>query len=161
MARRRRETSELQGDFTAMLDMIFNLLAFFVITFNPPKPELNFDMTLPPPKRTEQQQTPAEDMFMPKDEIFKDVTIRLAADAEGKLAAIFVEGQNVDGIPGLISKIQKIAAATGAATPSGGGLETANILADPKLKYAYVIAVVDACYLCNLTRVNFGGRETK
>lgn len=161
MARRKRESAVTEGDFTSMLDLIFNLLAFFVVTFKLPKPELNFDLTLPPPKKIEQQVKSTEDMFAPKDEIFKDVSIRLVADDDGDLASILVEGQKVEGIPGLIAKIQRIGGATGAAMPVGGegGLEAANIIVDPNLKYVYVITVVDACYLCNLTKINFGGSE--
>ena len=163
MPRRRADNSEVEGDFTSMLDMIFNLLAFFMITFNPPKPELNFDLTLPPPKKIEQQTKSTEDMFAPKDEIFKDVTIRLTADENGGLAGIFVEGQKVEGIQGMINKVMKIGGAMEGAAVSleEGALEAANIICDPSLKYVHVITVVDACYQCNITKINFGGTEKR
>lgn len=164
MPRRRSAHDPIEGDFTSMLDVIFNLLAFFVITFNPPKPELNFDLMLPPPKKIETQAKSTEDMFAPKEEIFKDVTIRLTSAPDGNVAGIFVEGQKVDGIKGMIAKVQKIGGAIGGTVAPGakgdtGALEAANIIADPELKYVHVIEAVDACYQLNIVKINFGGTE--
>lgn len=160
LARRNRNLAPIEGDFTSMLDLIFNLLAFFVVTFNPPKPELNFDLTLPAPQQGSGE-SKNEDPFDITDELFRDVTIRLTASADGNLDEIVVEGQKVDGIAGLVQKILRVAGALGGLTGTdNASLESANIVADPKLKYVYVIQVVDACYQCNIRKINFGGQKT-
>jgi biopolymer transport protein ExbD len=155
MARRRRSPAPIDADFTAMLDLIFNLLAFFVVTFNPPSPELNFDFALPESKQGQSTEPPPES-FEFEGELFKDVTIRLSADPAGKLAAIAVEGQKVDGIKGLVTKVQRMSGTmAGLAGDGEGGLDTAQIIADAGLKYVHVVEVVDACYKCKLTKINF------
>ncbi len=45
---RRRAQSEVRLNLTAMLDMAFQLLAFFVLTFNPGPPEIKWDIGIPP-----------------------------------------------------------------------------------------------------------------
>jgi biopolymer transport protein ExbD len=138
-----------------MLDLIFNLLAFFVVTFNPPSPELNFDFALPESSQGKSTEPPP-DSFEFEGELFQDVTIRLSATAEGELSAILVEGQKVDGIRGMVSKIQRMSGTMmGLAGDSEAALNTAQILADPKLKYAHIVQVVDACYKCRLLKINF------
>jgi len=44
----RRLQSEVELNLASMLDMAFQLLFFFVITFSPPKPESQIAMRLPP-----------------------------------------------------------------------------------------------------------------
>jgi biopolymer transport protein ExbD len=155
MARRRRSPDPLDADFTAMLDLIFNLLAFFVITFNPPSPELNFDFTLPESKQGQSNQPPKDPLEFEGD-LFKDVTIRLSAQPDGSLSGITIEGQKVDGLPGLTAKIQRMSGSLAGMVNDGEpSLETAHIIADPALKYVHVIAVVDACYKCRLSKIHF------
>jgi biopolymer transport protein ExbD len=56
MRRRRRKKRRIQNDVTlnlaAMLDMAFQLLAFFIITYQPPALEGDVRLRLPPPSPT-------------------------------------------------------------------------------------------------------------
>ena len=47
--RKRRSQSEVELNLAAMLDMAFQLLAFFVLTFRPPPLEGQISLRLPPP----------------------------------------------------------------------------------------------------------------
>ena len=150
-----RSGEEIDSNLTSMLDVIFNILAFFVVTFNPPKPEKNFDISLPPPKKEEtevQQQTEGEIQFE-----FDDVTVRLVADAAGALEAIYIDSTPVEGLGRLPQAIQRIDREIRGGSLDGKGLRAANIVSDPNLKYGYVIQVVDALYQNRIQEVNFAG----
>ena len=45
---RRRSEEDVELNVTAMLDMAFQLLAFFVLTFRPPPGEAQIYLKLPP-----------------------------------------------------------------------------------------------------------------
>jgi biopolymer transport protein ExbD len=49
MARKMRSEEEVVLNLASMLDMAFQLLAFFILTFQPPPPELQIRMHMPPP----------------------------------------------------------------------------------------------------------------
>ncbi|MFO1019164.1 MAG: biopolymer transporter ExbD [Planctomycetales bacterium] len=49
--RRNRAQQEVELNLAAMLDMAFQLLAFFILTFRPSPIEGQIDMQLPPPPR--------------------------------------------------------------------------------------------------------------
>jgi biopolymer transport protein ExbD len=46
----RRSSEQVELNVAAMLDMAFQLLTFFILTFRPPPVEEGFVMNLPPPK---------------------------------------------------------------------------------------------------------------
>ena len=49
----RRSSEQVEMNVAAMLDMAFQLLTFFILTFRPPPVEEEFWMNLPPPKPIE------------------------------------------------------------------------------------------------------------
>ena len=59
MPRRRSgsPSGAIELNLTSMLDVVFNILAFFVMTFSPPEAERNFDVNLPPPKLQDRKST--------------------------------------------------------------------------------------------------------
>jgi biopolymer transport protein ExbD len=122
------------------------VLAFFVVTFNPPKPEKNFDVTLPPPKPIESAEGAGEDV-----KLFESVTISLNAGAGGSLSAVYVEGQSVR-MGNLVVELERVA---GLLSTQESKLEAATIIADPTLKYRHVIEAVDACYRANIVKISF------
>ncbi len=50
MSRRAASDEEVTLNVTAMLDMAFQLLAFFILTFKPPPPEAQIFLKMPPAK---------------------------------------------------------------------------------------------------------------
>ncbi|QEL16882.1 ExbD/TolR family protein [Limnoglobus roseus] len=103
MSRRRRHASnpfvEPDLPITPMLDMSFQLLAFFLMTFNPTPTEGHLDVTLP--KRDGGPSTKLPDPFT-TDEA-EEFTIRVEADDKGDVGSVSIsvgkEGGGVD-VPG-------------------------------------------------------------
>ena len=54
--RKRRNQSEVELNLAAMLDMAFQLLTFFILTFKPPPTEGQISLRLPPPEGVVAQQ---------------------------------------------------------------------------------------------------------
>jgi biopolymer transport protein ExbD len=150
---------EVEINLTSALDVIFNILAFFIITFSPPAPERNFDVSLPPPKpvetKTEQQSEG------PEAEPFKDVTITIAAKADGSVGGITLENRPISTVAALSRELDRTVRAINAV--GGDKLEAATIIAAPTLKYRHLIETVDACYRANIQKINFaeGGGAQK
>lgn len=156
MVRRRVVSSDsVDMNLTAALDVIFNVLSFFVMTFNPPEPERNFDLSLPPPQ-VQSSSADAGQQDLPKEEIdpFEMLTITMIAGPDGSLGGIQIEQKQVQGgIRGLTNQLKVTAGAIKGA--SGKSLETATIVASPTLKYRYVIEAIDACYQADIKKINF------
>ena len=88
MHRRRRglPTSNVEPDLpiTPMLDMSFQLLAFFITTYNPTPTEGHLDVGLPAEKGSQSTKLPD-----PTDaELIEDLTVRVESDEKGDIAAI-------------------------------------------------------------------------
>lgn len=163
MARRRNKSPSggVELNLTSMLDVIFNILAFFVMTFSPPIAEKNFDVRLPPPKL--QAGGGGEGGIENPDaepQLFRDVTITLAADGAGALTGIKLEQKVIPGGPAGLARELRVTA--GAIKGAGQDvLEAANVVAPPNLKYRYLIEIVDACYQANIKKVNFAENVAK
>ena len=71
------EPAKLQ--MTSMIDVVFLLLAFFVITFKTPQIEGDFNIKMP---------VDAESNAMPSEEEITPVTVRLTAGSDRKLSGI-------------------------------------------------------------------------
>ena len=138
---------------TTMLDLIFNILAYFVVTFNPPKPERNFDIYLPPPKVEDESQS--QDTFeLPEEEdLLDEIQITLGAGPSGSLASVRLQGREIPG--GIRALPNELSLSVGAEKGVGKSIEAATIISSPKLKYKWVIQVVDACYRAGIVKINF------
>ena len=160
MARRRRKAEvseeEVVMNFTSMLDVVFNILFFFVATFSPPAPERSFDINLPPPKLGQAGEA-AANSDLPTDEeavLFDDITITLTAGANGELAGIRIEQRQIEGgLSRLTAEIRR--AAQQVVGLSGTKLDAAMIVAAPTLKYKHLIEVMDACRAADINKINF------
>jgi len=97
MRRKRKKRSSSQEEVTlnlaAMLDMAFQLLAFFVLTFKPSPVEGQINLNLPPPRAIlDPNQVPKED---PDEEVSgtaaaHTLTITIASAGNGQVASIQV-----------------------------------------------------------------------
>src|SRR5260370_34109948 len=87
--KRKRPPEDVQLNLAAMLDMAFQLLAFFILTFRPAPVEGQINLNLPPPVPIAKPGDP------PKDEVGEPgiaaahtLTITIVAAGNGQLASM-------------------------------------------------------------------------
>ena len=139
---RRGASSEakVEQQMTPMIDVVFQLLTFFVMSFKVASMEGDFNIKMPlgaarPGSITENTVPPMK--------------IRMTADGAGKLSSLKLNESVFpaadEGFDGIRSKIAKIIADAGAGGP-GSVRETAEVELDCdfNLKYEYVIQAITA-----------------
>ena len=164
MASNRRGDRVLEVDLpiTPMLDLGFQVLLFFILTYHPSQLEGQMDLTLPEaaqaraadPKDVNAEMSAPGDLELPS-EITVIVKTRHDASNEGKISQILVqerqspEGKEVFNQEALRRYLEE----------ARGGLSNQNdikIQAECGLKYAYVMEIMDMCTLAGFTNVGFG-----
>lgn len=147
----RRKKRHRQGDvelnLAAMLDMAFQLLAFFILTFRPSPIEGQLLLHLPPPVPVTNVEAKAQegdgDRAISAD---KSLEIRLLADAAGSLSAVRVGLATVFQGPGDAANLAKLdqrlrEVFSLRSTP----YEQVLIRVAPGLRYEELMKVVDIC----------------
>jgi biopolymer transport protein ExbD len=76
--RNRKQHDTIELDMTAMIDIVFQLLVFFVMTFKIVLPEGDFNIRMPSPASS----APTEPPEVPT------LTLRMTANEEGKLSSL-------------------------------------------------------------------------
>ena len=101
--RGRRSQEEVELNLAAMLDMAFQLLAFFVATFQPSPAEGQISLRLPPPvARTIEGTKPAGDTVSaetPKG--LKTLTVNVFSDGSGNVTSMSFGDEKANEIPGF------------------------------------------------------------
>jgi len=148
---------DVELPITPMLDMSFQLMAFFILTFRPLPQEGQLAMYLPKDDAAEQSQVlpniPDEDR---QDEYKITVTSAQGAIAtlslQGPTSVVSIAGEGDSKIVGLEEALKRIA------KPFGEGKKgpTARIEADNNLQYAQLIQVMDACRRAGFESVGVG-----
>jgi biopolymer transport protein ExbD len=89
--RRRRSSEEVELNLAAMLDMAFQLLTFFILTFRPAPIEGQLSLNLPPPiPVTDVPAEPSIDTADAGVAMVSSLVIIIRADPEGNVAAVNV-----------------------------------------------------------------------
>lgn len=158
MIRKRRhqyaEPVETSLPITPMLDMSFQLLSFFILTFNPPSAaEGQMDMFLPPAGAAKAKQVADIDPFAMSDkdaEIPSEVTLAVTS-RDGAIDKITIKEKEKDtpvaDVKALRMELEKIQQQLG---PTNVKIE-----ADSKLKYAFLVEIMDACLQAKFKSVGF------
>jgi biopolymer transport protein ExbD len=117
---------------TPMIDVVFQLLAFFLFSFKIMAVEGDFGIRMP----LNAPGTPQIDQQLP-------IKVRLTADAQGNLASIQMADRT---LPDFQALHQQIISLVGTDTGPGGAAANAEaeLDCDYNLKYKYVIAAVTA-----------------
>jgi biopolymer transport protein ExbD len=146
--RNRHSNEEVTINLAAMLDMAFQLLAFFILTFRPNPIEGHLAIHLPKAGSAStiaSSSSGGESNVIPSE--FKESYIVIAnADAGGNLAKvsaapggdIFVGGSTADHLGRLNRAMTE-------AFNQSGAYEQVEILVDPKLRYDELMKLVDVC----------------
>jgi biopolymer transport protein ExbD len=150
--KRREETPvDVTLPITPMLDMSFQLLSFFILTFHPMPTEGQLAINLP---KIDAADKPQDDPTPPEDK--KDeYTVTLIAGSSGEVANISMKGPSADlgnirNFADLYDQLKKIP------KPAGKGAEgvAITIEASNDLIYARLIEVMDLCKKAGYESVN-------
>ncbi|CAN5745690.1 hypothetical protein BH23PLA1_BH23PLA1_43910 [soil metagenome] len=146
-----RTTGELEVPITPMLDVAFQLLTFFILTFKPAPVELQFNMNLLPiaPATEPETAPPPDDASSDMPAPLRTLTTTLYSDGAGGLGRVDLDGRTVDGIEGLRQQIAPLLEDPDLA------FDQAVIRVAPDLHYAHLIEVIDLFAQLDLTKVSF------
>ena len=132
--RKQQPKEKIELQLTPMIDVVFQLLAFFVITFKIVAPEGDFNIRMP---------LAVVDGMSFNEEIQVPVKIHLSADDHGHLQAIQLGTRNLAPNPTLLR--QEVMAMLGQdATQSPLDLMEIELSCDYQLEYRHVIATITA-----------------
>lgn len=146
---------EIVLPITPMLDMAFQLLAFFIFTFRPSNAlEGRMDMALPRAGTAKAAAPEQVDPFASSDtDIDKDaeVTVRVESAGGGidKIGVADKAGSaEVNGKPGLKAKLEALKQGLGGSTG-------VRIEASSHLKYSCLVEIMDVCMAAGFTQIGF------
>lgn len=128
-----------------MLDMAFQLLAFFILTFQPPGRETRIDLELPaapvafPDIPRSDSSAAGPTAGVGQDGLTPDATIRALADQDGGLVSLRLDGNPVSGTEALVTRLRE------RALTSPNRRLTVALIADDTLLYEEAARVLGAC----------------
>lgn len=97
MARRKSSSDDrINPDMTPMIDVVFQLLTFFMLTLKSVIPEGDFDIRMP---------LGAAAAAAPNDQLVPPIRVKMTAGADGRLAAMTMNGSPVRDFEDLRSKV--------------------------------------------------------
>ncbi len=148
--KKRRQSEEVKLNVAAMLDMAFQLLTFFILTFRPSPIEGQIDLNLPPPVAVAQmrpiQQADQGKSDGPSLPGFGTLVITVNASEDGELASLvlgerpLLRGRMRPGDSAALDReLQNIFQL------SGGTFDAIQLHIDPKLNYETFLLLMDVC----------------
>ena len=156
MRKRKEEPSvDVTLPITPMLDMSFQLLSFFVVTFRPPSQEGQLSVDLPKVDASSKPDQPIDSPI--KDEY----TVTVNGDTE--IRSLSLKGPAVTDKPvadtgSLFQQLKAIAEAKG---KNAGELISITIEADDRLVYSKLIEVMDVCKKAGFESMSMKPYKTK
>jgi biopolymer transport protein ExbD len=132
MSGRRGSRQDVELNVASMLDMAFQLLTFFILTFHPPAMENQLGLRLPPAQPRGCNPHPAS---VP---ILSTLTVTVLSQS-GRIDALMVgqdEAKDLGDLAGMLTAVFK--------NPHNP-FDQVIVQADPKLRYGELMRVVDVC----------------
>jgi biopolymer transport protein ExbD len=142
--RKRRSGEEVTLNVTAMLDMAFQLLTFFILTFKPAPIEGQISLRLPPPQAVvavKEGQKPGEDLSN-KNPVQGVNTLTISVFADPKTGTILSLGVGETGVPSIVAlrgKLKEVFA------DEGNPFDQVIIQVSDACRYDELMKVVDIC----------------
>lgn len=150
--RRHRHARAKQGDvelnLAAMLDMAFQLLTFFILTFRPAPVEGQLAVNLPPPVAQTKVEMPTDPNAEGDTPVDTDITLHMyvTANDQGDAQQVRVENNPISVgplDPGKVQMINKrLATVFGVQTTP---FDRIQIAVDGRLRYEELMKLVDVC----------------
>jgi len=137
---------------TPMLDMIFQLLIFFILTFKPVIDEGQFDVTMSKIPGEKVAAGPTIDSSQQSQEVAEtkpSIPIVVRSTANGRLAGIVLGERSMSGVGELQTSLKELVGDT----PEE--FEVA-LEVDERLKYEYVMQIINAISHSHLQAMSFG-----
>ena len=150
--RRTAEPDEVAFPVTPMLDMAFQLLAFFVLTYQEPSRETRLDLdlpsasaALPPDPRATSGRASAI------DDLENDLIVRALADDRGGLASLRLGEAPLPSPEALTERLTRYSGLL-----EGRPLRV-SIAADDRLRYEHAAALIGACSAAGVDAIRLTG----
>jgi biopolymer transport protein ExbD len=142
--RKRRQQSEVELNLAAMLDMAFQLLTFFILTFRPAPIEGQISLRLPPPQATrvikDGQQAGADYNNTNPIQGLNTLTISVFADPRtGAIASLGVGESQVASLAALNGRLKEVFA------DAGNPFDQVIIQVSESCRYDELMKVIDIC----------------
>lgn len=138
---RHKPTEHTKPDLpiTPMLDMSFQLMAFFILTFRPAPTEAQLALTLPPAEGGPAMTAPPPAEFNPEPD--EELVVQAYAGPSGIVARIVVvRATGEENLPDTSALFQFL---KGAAAARPGNLPKLKFEFAPDLNYQYAIKMID------------------
>jgi biopolymer transport protein ExbD len=135
-----RKQEDIEIPITPMLDMAFQLLTFFILTYHPAPTEGQFSMNLLPAQPAVAMDAPASDAAASNNDLpagLKTLPTTLRASADGTLAKVTLGENEIDGMEAFTKELNAIL--KDPTLP----FDQTIIKVDPKLKYAELVKVIN------------------
>ena len=177
-SRRMHDPSEILLPIPSFLDMAFQILAFFIFTYNPASMEGQIDLALPASgdARAESQQDVDPTKIPDTDlELNSELTVTLTSRGDetsekkaivGTISSVAVEGSDLvsrsvySGPEAIDDDMKKgMPAFQSFLKGKQSGLtnrDSIKIRADSAIKYGFVVRVMDACNKAGFKHIGFG-----
>ncbi|MDB5390357.1 MAG: Biopolymer transport protein ExbD/TolR [Planctomycetaceae bacterium] len=136
MAERRSELGMPKPDMTPMIDCVFQLMIFFMLTLKIVAAEGNFDINMP-----------RGAIECNADPLAQDLKVRLNADANGHLKNIQFGNRNLGNDERAFAQLNEEVLRSIGGQPGGPAAKDAEVEldADYNLHYSYIVKAVSAC----------------
>lgn len=147
-----RNSENPEVPIAPMLDMAFNLLTFFIFTFQPAPIELQFNLNLLPSTPTTQPETeiPPSDTPSEIPTPIQTLRVTLASDGtSGKLRSIRLEDTEFETLGTFAVRLNEIL------SDEDVTADQAEIRVDPELDYQYLIEVINLFVANKITKISF------
>ncbi len=125
---RRCSLAAVKLNMTPMIDVVFLLLIFFILTFRITASEGQFEVHLP------------RSGGPPKPSAALPLEVRLFADARGELAEVRLSGRRLRNLHELHQEVERLLVGD----PALAAASEATLVCDPALSYEHCIAAVTA-----------------
>ena len=151
--KKKKKVEEIQIPITPMLDMAFQLLTFFILTYHPMPSEGQFSMNLMPAAPATDFKAQSEADTAPTNDSIpaslKTLPTLLRAAEGGSLGRVSLGDQEVQGMESLKRELEAIL--KDPTLP----FDQALIKVDPNLKYSELMQVIDVFSSLKLTKISF------
>lgn len=137
--------SKVTLEMTPMIDVVFQLLIFFMFTFKIVSVEGEFAITMPAVEQGSAAPTSENITALP------DIQVRLMAAENGELAGIQVGENQVNSLDELAATLKAIVGDD----PQVAGDVEMQIVAPENLKYGFVVGTINAAARVRIQKIKF------